>query len=601
MPKKHKKTAFAKPASTAHHTLASSGPRHDHHDRLRSSHASSSSAEQPSVNDLIHHLRRTQASNGPESPFRFVAPRSVHPSLRNLLELPETPPPRPRPGAQRLGIVGSRRLRRTAGPPPPESWLLGGAEDAEEPDVDIGAAERERVIYRFERLPGTSFPPKGSLLDTVLRSMATYWEWHVEYDGPFLGALPNHLKVRLLSYIAIYARDRPLSGLMRGLRPLFEKPRATDGPDLYQGSESEVNRLDLGSAIGRWLSLKQLSAELLVTAKPNTLQRKPKESVPSSWEEEYDEEEEDDTTTDTTPTGSNSTYHLFTPSPTLRFSNLRYLSLAHPKPSTVNWNSLISLLSHLSTITHLSLAHWPIPTVTPNAINVRIRHPNHRSLTFSYGGTDTYSASENNWAEAAGLLRRLSRVTYCLKWLDLEGCGDWIPALKWQDNESISAAYTSSGPEWSSSWRDIEYIRLGPGWLPHIDDAELLPENSISQSGSSSSSLSSPTRSLAFSAHAPPPHPALAGRVVGGGVGGDAESSSDLPWDVEVERIKYRRGKELERFRETVQAAKAVQQWVLRLRRERKGKWVQFSFGLEGIEEDALKKLFGKEWMGFLP
>ncbi|BCR96258.1 uncharacterized protein AKAW2_21199S [Aspergillus luchuensis] len=598
MPKKHKKTAFAKPASTAHHTLASSGPRHDHHDRLRSSHASSSSAEQPSVNDLIHHLRRTQVSNGPESPFRFVAPRSVHPSLRNLLELPETPPPRPRPGARRVGVVGSLRLRRTAGPPPPESWLLGSRDDAEEEDVDIAAAEKERVIYRLERLPGTTFPPKGSLVETVLRSMATYWEWHVEYDGPFLGALPNHLKVRLLSYVAVYAKDRPLGGLMRGLRPLFEKARATDDPEIHQESESEVTRLDLSSAIGRWLSLKQLSSELLITEKPNTVQRKPKESVPSSWEEEYDEVEEEGNTI--TPTASNPTIP-HTPSPTLRFSNLRYLSLAHPKPGTVNWNSLISLLSRLSTITHLSLAHWPIPTVTPNAINARIRHPNHRSLTFSYGGTDTYSASENNWAEAAGLLRRLSRVTYCLKWLDLEGCGDWIPALKWQDCESISSAYASSGPEWNTSWRDIEYIRLGPGWLPHIDDAELLPENSISQSGSSSSSLSSPTRSLAFSAHAPPPHPALASRVGGGG-GGDAESSSsDLPWDVEVERIKYRRGKELERFRETVQAAKEVQQWVLRLRREGKGKWVQFSFGLEGIEEDGLKKLFGKEWMGVLP
>ncbi|PYH36065.1 uncharacterized protein BO87DRAFT_395536 [Aspergillus neoniger CBS 115656] len=596
----HKKTAFAKPASTAHHTLASSGPRHDHHDRLRSSHASSSSAEQPSVNDLIHHLRRTQVSNGPESPFRFVAPRSVHPSLRNLLELPETPPPRPRPGAHRVGVVGSLRLRRTAGPPPPESWLLGSRDDAEEDDVDISAAEKERVIYRLERLPGTNFPLKGSLVETVLRSMATYWEWHIEYDGPFLGALPNHLKVRLLSYIAVYAKDRPLGGVMRGLRPLFEKSRATDDPDIHQESESEVTRLDLSSAIGRWLSLKQLSSELLITEKPNTVQRKPKEFVPSSWEEEYDEVEEEGNII--TPTASNPTTIPHTPSPTLRFSNLRYLSLAHPKPGTVNWNSLISLLSRLSTITHLSLAHWPIPTVTPNAINARIRHPNHRSLTFSYGGTDTYSASENNWAEAAGLLRRLSRVTYCLKWLDLEGCGDWIPALKWQDGESsISSAYAISGPEWNTSWRDIEYIRLGPGWLPHIDDAELLPENSISLSGSSSSSLSSPTRSLAFSAHAPPPHPALASRVGGGGGGGDVEPASDLPWDVEVERIKYRRGKELERFRETVQAAKEVQQWVLRLRREGKGKWVQFSFGLEGIEEDGLKKLFGKEWVGVLP
>ncbi|RAK94863.1 uncharacterized protein BO80DRAFT_460251 [Aspergillus ibericus CBS 121593] len=551
MPKKHKKTAFAKPASTAHHTLVSSGRRHDHHDRLRSSHASSSAAEQPSVNELINHLRRTQVS-GPESPFRFVAPRSVHPSLRNLLELPETPPPRPRPGARRIG-VGSRRLRRTAGPPPPESWLLGSSnqDDNDEYDADLAAAEKERVIYRLERLPGTTIPRKGSLLDTVLKSMATYWEWHLEYDGPFLTDLPNHVKVRLLSYIGVYARDRPLGGLMRGLRPLFEKHRAADGLDILHDSDSEITRLDLGSALGRWLSLKQLSAELLVTEKPNPVQRKQKEPVPSSWEEEYDEEGDHTAGGSTIPS---------TPSHALRFENLRYLSLAHPKPGSVNWNSLLNLLSRLSTITHLSLAHWPIPTVTPNAINARVRHPNHRSLIFSYGGTDTYSASENNWAEAAGLLRRLSR------------CGT-----------GPAGETYASGPEWNGSWRDIEWIRLGPGWLPHIDDSEILPPefNSDSHpSGSSSSSLSSPTRALAFSIHAP--HPSLATTIT-------TPHPDHLPWDVEIERIKYRRAKELERFRETVQAAKEVQQWVHRTRREGKGKW------------DGLKRLFGKERLRFLP
>ncbi|PYI08507.1 hypothetical protein BO78DRAFT_405731 [Aspergillus sclerotiicarbonarius CBS 121057] len=589
----HKKPAFAKPASTAHHTLVSSGPRHDHHGRLQSSHASSSSAEQPSVNELINHLRRTQVS-GPESPFRFVAPRSVHPSLRNLLELPETPPPRPRPGARRIG-VGSRRLRRTAGPPPPESWLLGSTNpnDNDEYNDDLAAAEKERVIYRLERLPGTTLPQKDSLLDTVLKSMATYWEWHLEYDGPFLTDLPNHVKVRLLSYIGIYARDRPLGGLMRGLRPLFEKHRASDAPEVLHESESAITRLDLGSSIGRWLSLKQISAELLVTEKPNPVQRKQKEPVPSSWEEQNDEEGGDST-------AGGSTIPSI-PSHTLRFENLRYLSLAHPKPGSVNWNSLINLLSRLSTITHLSLAHWPIPTVTPNAINARVRHPNHRSLTFSYGGTDAYSASENNWAEAAGLLRRLSRVTYCLKWLDLEGCGDWIPALKWEGTGPAGETY-ASGPEWNGSWRDIEWMRLGPGWLPHIDDSEIIPPDLSSDfhpSGSSSSSLSSPTRALAFSVHAP--HPSLATPRAGIMNSPDQDPPDHLPWDVEIERIKYRRAKELDRFRETVQTAKEVQQWVLRTRKEGKGKWIQFSFGLDGIDEDGLKRLFGKEWLGVLP
>ncbi|OOF99530.1 hypothetical protein ASPCADRAFT_512192 [Aspergillus carbonarius ITEM 5010] len=430
-------------------------------------------------------------------------------------------------------------------------------------------------------------------MDTVLRSMATYWEWHLEYDGPFLTDLPNHVKVRLLSYMGIYAKDRPLGGLMRGLRPLFEKPGAIDGPEILHGSDSEITRLDLSSSLGRWLSLKQVSAELLVTEKPNPVQRQAKEPVPSSWEGAYDEEIDSTAGGSTLPS---------TPSQTLRFENLRYLSLAHPKPGSVNWNSLISLLSRLSTITHLSLAHWPIPTVTPNAINARIRHPNHRSLTFSYGGTDSYSASENNWAEAASLLRRLSRVTYCLKWLDLEGCGDWIPALKWEGTGPAGETYVS-GPEWNSSWRDIEWIRLGPGWLPHIDDSEIIPpprpSTDSTPSGSSSSSLFSPIRSLAFSVHAP--HPSLANTTNPRTATSTEQNSPDLPWDVEIERIKYRREKELERFRETVQAAKAVQQWVLRTRKEEKGKWIQFSFGLDGIDESGLKKLFGKEWLGYLP
>ncbi|PYH95263.1 hypothetical protein BO71DRAFT_398175 [Aspergillus ellipticus CBS 707.79] len=611
MPKKHKKAAFAKPASTAHHTLGS-GPRASHHDPLRSSHASSSTAEQPSVNDLINHLRRTQvfksSDNGPEAPFRFVAPRSVHPSLRNLLELPETPTPRPRPGARRLG-VGARRLRRTPGPPPPASWLIGSTNsdnaDADGDEADLAAAEKERVIYRLERLPGTTFPPKGSLLDTVLKSMTTYWEWHLEYDGPFLADLPNHIKSRLLSYLAIYAKDKPLRGLMHGLRPLFEKPHASttdddDEPEILQESDSDITRLDLSNAIGRWMSLKQLSSELAVPKTLNPIQGKLKEPVPSSWENEDDDDENEATTT--TPTTTTTTTTIPNPSPPiLTFSKLRYLSLAHPKPGSTNWNSLISLLSRLSTITHLSLAHWPVPTITPNAINARVRHPTIHSLTFSYSGTDTYSASENNWAEAAGILRRLSRATYCLKWLDLEGCGDWIPALNWDAGSGPNGETYTTGPEWNASWRDIEWIRLGPGWLPHIDDGEiLLVEGGTSSdshpSGSSSSSLSSPARSLALSVHAPlPSHPTTATTPSG------SDPSDLLPWDVEVERIKYRRAKELERFRETVRAAKTIQQRVLRTRREAKGKWVRFSFGVDELHEDVLKKLLGSEWLGPLP
>ncbi|KAL5361116.1 hypothetical protein BJX96DRAFT_151428 [Aspergillus floccosus] len=584
MPKKHHKAVFTKPASTAHHTLSSSS-RRDQHDPFRSSNAAASPAP-PSVNDLISHLRRTQvsqtAADNQRSPSRVIPARSVHPSLRNVLELPETPPPRPRPGSRRVGVGGRRRF---AGPPPPESWLLGDSESGEyeacELDMD---AQRERVIYRVDRLPGTTFPGKDTLLHILLKSMASQWLWHVEYDGQFLGTLPTHIRELLLSYIAVHARDLPLAKLTHGLRPLFNQTReddlAGDWSTAPQNTDSEVSRLDLSCAIGRWMSFKQLTTELFVSViQASMRQEKIEKHVPTSWEDEYDEAVKS--------TASASLPKTLGEGP--RFRNLRFLSFAHPRPGAANWNSLITLLSRLSTITHLSLAHWPVPTVTPNATHARIRHPNHNSLTFSYSGTDSYASIDNNWAEAAGILRRLSRATYCLKWLDLEGCSSWIPALNWEGVGPDGEPY-ATGPEWNGSWRDVEFVRLGPGWLPHIDDSELSfvsgHDHGTGYSVSPVSS-SSPARALAASIHAPASL-------------GDP-GSADLPWDVEVERIRYRRRKEVEIFKDAVQGAKAVQQRVFRVRRDDRGKWARFSFGLEGLDRDVLKRLLGPEYWRLLP
>ncbi|RAH48608.1 uncharacterized protein BO95DRAFT_512111 [Aspergillus brunneoviolaceus CBS 621.78] len=635
MPKKFKKNVYAKPASTAHHTLVSGGSRPKDHDRLRPSSTSSPAEqqEQPSVNELIDHLRRTQITrtpdHGPENPYRFVVPRSVHPSLRNLLELPETPPPRPRPGSRRHAVVGARRgTRRTAaGPPAPQSWLVGnyGREEEDKELEEDGATESRRTIYRLaERLPGTTFPARGSLQHTVLKAMALYWAWHLEYDGPFLADLPNHVKARLLSFIGVYTRDYQIpSGL--GLRVLFprsqqqqqqQQPLDDDfaashehsseagAAGAAQENDDEITRLDLSSALGRWLTLKQISSELLLTTKQSTpaLQQTPNEpasastsAVPSSWEDEYDEHQPPQPTTPTSLT----TTTLRTP----RFTNLRYLSLAHPTPASANWNSLITLLARLTRITHLSLAHWPLPTATPHARTATVRHPAHRSLTFAYGGTDAYAASDNNWAEVAGLLRRLSRATYCLKWLDLEGCGEWLPALNWVGRGPDGEVYPS-GPEWNGSWREVEFIRLGAGWVPSLegdDDPALLQQQLVPEGirpATLVEGVGGARRALAASMHAPPP--------AGAGARGDDDDDDDddgdnLPWDVEEERIKYRRMKEVQRYREIVETAKEVQRNVQRVRKEGKGKWVTFSFGLEGLEDDALKRLLGPRWLDLLP
>ncbi|CBF69598.1 hypothetical protein AN6375.2 [Aspergillus nidulans FGSC A4] len=546
--------------SIPHYSLSSSS-HNSQNDRFRT-------PDRPSVNDLIDHLRRTQLSpSGLDKKNRniprYVTPRSVHPSLRNVLELPETPPPRPRPDARRTGL-GQRRLRRTPGPPPPESWLSGNTSAAEDEDAELNAAETAKIFHRLERLPGSVFPARSSFLHAVLKSMAMHWAWHVDYDGQFLGFLPTHIKVLLLSYIAYYARMQPLG--MRGLKPLFDNTADVDVVEhgrLADGN-SHVTRLDLSGALGRWISLKQLFAELILSKRnAGSAQDGTTKAIPLSWEDEY----ENDAASGTAGAISKPLSHL-------RFTNLQYLSLAHPQKATVSWNSLINLLSHLSTITHLSLAHWPVPMVTPNAINARVRHPTHRSLTFSYGGTDSYSAMENNWAESAGILRRLSRATYCLKWLDLEGCADWIPALNWEGVGPNGEMY-STGPEWNGSWRDIEWIRLGPGWLPHLQDSEL----ATLSGAASTSNINAPSpRSLASSIHAPA-----------------ASDVSTETWDVELERQKYRRAKELERFRETMHDAKEVQQRVLRARKDGRGKWVHFSFGLEELTSDVRDRLLGEE------
>lgn len=583
MPKKHRNPRFAKPANIVHHSLLSSSSR-------RSQNASPrASSEQQSVNDLISHLRRTQVSisspeDGSGSLSRLAiphVPRTVHPSLRNLLELPETPPPRPRPNASRVSI-GARRLRVTPGPPPPESWVLGSAPAAEHHrDGDLALTDADkRVIYRLERLPGVAFPRKDGLVHMVLKAMAMNWAWHVEYDGLFLARLPCRVKMLLLSYIAVYARDAHLERLMRGLSPLFPKQpdgvqdQESDGDatQLQVDADSEVSRLDLGGALGRWLTFKQLTSELVTSPKAKarsetrSLQLKPEDAVPASWDEE-------ETGYETPEIPS-----PFTLNPALRFRNLRFLSLAHPNQATANWNSLINLLSSVSTITHLSLAHWPVPTLTPNAKNASIRHPTHKSLSFSYSGTDSYSAMENNWAEAAVILRKLSRVTYCLKWLDLEGCGDWIRALCWEGVGPDGESYGSTDHIWNGPWRDIEWVGLGPGWIPlQLEDAEF---SSSHGDGSSVSSGPSNPRSLASSIHAP-------GNDNGANV-------DDLPWDVEVERIKYRHSKEAERFRVLIDDTRDISRRILQVRREGRGKWIRFSLGFEGVNERLVEKLLGQ-------
>lgn len=547
MTKKNRKPVFAKPTNSAHHSLASSRP----------SNGDPASGATSSVNDLITRLRRSGGSSAAPDEGRAssvtVTPRTVHPSIRNLLEIPETPPPRPRTNVRR---IGGARIRRPPGPAAPTSWSTSNLDAPRTQRTGPRYIVDSSSIRRLERLPGVRFPARDSLQHAVLKSMAIRWQWHVEYDGEFLSELPTRLKVLLLSYISTYSNGDLTDTGMQGFRYLFvgEPEHESTG-----SRDPDSDRLDLGNAIGHWISLKQLRTGLTPVENTEASTGTGEDTtLPTSWDE-----------------AESSNLPLTTaPSPILRFHDLKYLSLAHPNPSSANWASLLNLLPNISTLTHLSLAHWPVPTLTPNSINARIKHPDHKSLSFSYGGTDTYSASENNWAEASGVLKRLSWATYCLKWLDLEGCGAWYSALSWagenDDNDNAvedgSNQRVAPGPDWNGTWRGIEWVGLGPGWIPRALECSRDGKSGDSGGDERQPATSRPSfSSLASSIHAPPDIHNL------------ALTDEPYDWDVEVERENYRSSKELEAYNEVLGRAKKVKNWVQGLRREKRGKWIKFS------------------------
>lgn len=411
-----------------------------------------------------------------------------------------------------------RRVRRTPGPPPPTSWLQGnirpvttgrGAEGEHGGNI---ALSEQRAILRLDRLPGVTFPSRSSLQHLVLTSMARNWTWHVDYDGHFLAELPSRLRMLLLSYIGVYYD--PDGGYPRvpGIEPLFAGEYAP-------AAEPEITRLDLSRGLGRYTSLRQLSKQLLLPfdrTRVSTATKPPdKKDIPDSWDAETDREDETDAEADaaSTPIVRRS------PGQKLRFENLRYLSLAHPAPKSASWSSLINLLSHISTVTHLSLAHWPVPSMTSTSLQT------HSTSTV---GADLNSVPEDNWGEATSVLRRLARTTYCLKWLDLEGCSAWFGALSW-DGVSASGEVIRRRPwpDWNGAWRDVEWVGLGPGWTPE--------------------------------------HRTL---------GSDDYFGMD-------EMTRNRLEKEKNAYEEALARARDVERFVRNIRREGKGKWIHFSFGTD--------------------
>lgn len=337
--------------------------------------------------------------------------RTVHPSLRDILQIPDAPPPRPRAC---LRVTGGRRV--PAGPRAPDSWLRPKKYvRSSQKTITKGAGE---IIT--EALPGCELPEVGSLLDLTLKELAKHWHWHLNYDQFFLATLPVHYKQTLLRYIAVYS---PHGLGLSGLEVLFLDESEFEDATAAEG----LTHLDLSKSIGHSLTLKDLRSFF---ASPNKGLSDP---IPSDVPEDWD-----------IPLLAD--FPLNSP----RFHNVTHLSLSNPH-ETVTWKGLQDLTPHLTALTHLSLAYWPAPTLTPNSKTAYISSP---QGNINYSSNTYYSAHDNEFLESASLIRRLARSTLCLQWLDLTGCYPWVRCLIYPQID------------WAGTWGALSVVKIGQGWLP---------------------------------------------------------------------------------------------------------------------------------------
>jgi hypothetical protein len=423
----------------------------------------------PSVNELISSLRKT-TTTGSATPT--VTTPTLPPHLRQLLAQPETPTPRAR-GRRRRDENG--RLL-PAGPAPPISWLDGTLHAP----VGHSRRQQERVYPTdVEQLPGL---PEGlgkreRLQDMCLRQMARHWEFVREYESNNLADLPTGLRVALLSAIAVDGPDegvgfeglrniiihpdvvhsaeerdyviQPGSGYSAGgddrlegltnisapveVEQSMEDVENADGPEPFDPGEHNESfyRLDLSGSLGHSISFKQLTTLL---EKPKSTDDAPTEF---SWEETL-------------------TRSLNPPLP-----HLTHLSLSHPSHS-ISWPRLLSFANHTPTLTHLSLAYWPVPSLTLNAKTAMMSSRYGKDI--QYGGTNYYSHSlDNDFREAAEVIRRLAGKLYLLEWLDLSGCLDWIRALRWTEGSEGTGMGDFGGVGWGTQWLKMRTIRARSG------------------------------------------------------------------------------------------------------------------------------------------
>lgn len=367
------------------------------------------------------------------------------PQIRVILSLPETPAPNPRRRPRLLPRVDARGARLPPGPPPPRSWL---SLSRHAPRLQTNGLAPDTCEQR-RLLPALYTPGVGSFSDILLRKIALDWEFQRSYNVYYLHALPDRLRMALVSYVtAIYEPGLALADLKLIFTPQAPESNENNhdennddedyGPLPSPSSLNEnITHLDLSTSVGKSLNLRELSHLLF----PSTGSSETHEStVVESW--------------DTAESPA-------LPRPLL--PNLTHLSLAaSPETRSLNsWKQLLGISPHLRNLTHLSLAFWPLPTLTPNSTYSKLVTP--QGQTVQAGGTNPYSHSlDNDWSEAILVLRKLSESMYGLEYLDLTGCAAWFTAL--------TASKDGDRVDWVGAWGKVSHLVLHTGYGSRRED-----------------------------------------------------------------------------------------------------------------------------------
>lgn len=366
---------------------------------------------------------------------RVTPAASVPPVLRQILNLPEnpvTPPPR-RPFQD--------RGRLPPGPPPPASWLSAtprsasvreSNESEEVPcvlhqdvsgDILRGCHHTILQIPEIPRIRALNFG-QTSLMAMVIRQMAHTWPFQRSFNQYHLYRLPGILRSALVSMLS---RHHVNKVSIQDLQVLFTMPEFPEAVEYWEEESTlndDVHELDLSGCLGHTISLKELSVFLhgnsygKCEAGPYaSLKGKRKATNSKATEEEIQESWE-------TASLSQSPVPLLS----CVLPYLTHLALGlHPidkqsnvaGASKVSWRQFLGLASKLSSVTYLSLAFWPTPTLYPGYTP----------------DLPLFCASENNsnqtmqLADAIFVMRKLSKALYGLQYLDLTGCQEWWSIL----------------------------------------------------------------------------------------------------------------------------------------------------------------------------